>query len=112
MYGMLRSAEPARRSASVEVDALDGAKIDRLMIKPESPAAGRTLAELQLRPRTGASVIAIRRGDTVSTNPEAAFRIEAGDVLVVLGDEAAIDAALELVDPDPTAARPQRSAEA
>jgi monovalent cation:H+ antiporter-2, CPA2 family len=99
MYGMLRGAEAGRRAAAIEVDALEGAEIERLKVKPESPAAGRTLAELELRPRTGASVLAVRRGSSVSTNPDAAFRIEAGDVLVVLGERAAIDAALELIDP-------------
>jgi CPA2 family monovalent cation:H+ antiporter-2 len=99
MYGMLRTPESVRGSAAVEMDELLGAEIERFKIKSESPAAGRTLAELELRPRTGASVIAIRRGDAVSTNPEATFRIETGDVLIVLGERAAIDAALALLDP-------------
>jgi monovalent cation:H+ antiporter-2, CPA2 family len=103
MYGMLRSPDAGRRGAAIEVDALEGAEIERLKIKPDSPAAGRTLAELALRPRTGASVLAIRRAGTVSTNPEAGFRIEAGDVLVVLGERRAIDAALELIAPTPGA---------
>jgi CPA2 family monovalent cation:H+ antiporter-2 len=99
MYGMLRSPDPVRRSAAVEMEALEGAEIERLKIKPDSPASGRTLAELELRPRTGASVIAVRRAESVSTNPDAAFRLEAGDVVVVLGERAAIDAALALLDP-------------
>jgi monovalent cation:H+ antiporter-2, CPA2 family len=99
MYGMLRNPELARRGASVEIDALEGAEIERLKVKPESPAADRTLAELELRPRTGATVIAIRRDGSVSTNPDGGFRIQAGDVLVILGNRSAIDAALELVDP-------------
>ncbi len=99
MYGMLRKPAAPRGNLRVDLDALEGAEIDRLQIKPESAAAGHTLAELELRPRTGASVIAIRRGDDVFTNPDANFRIEAGDVLVVLGEREAIDAALAMVDP-------------
>jgi voltage-gated potassium channel len=54
-------------------------------IPAASPAAGRTLAELDMRRRTGIAVTAVRRGDALFPNPEASLRLEAGDVLVVLG---------------------------
>jgi TrkA-C domain len=51
---------------------------------------GRTLAELNLRAVTGATVLAIRRGDRTVTSPDGAFRLQAGDDLYLLGDEADI----------------------
>ncbi|KAB1197664.1 MULTISPECIES: cation:proton antiporter regulatory subunit [Haloferax] len=51
----------------------------------ESDVAGKTLGESDLRQVTGASVIAIERGDEVITSPGGDAVIEAGDMLVVIG---------------------------
>jgi K+/H+ antiporter YhaU regulatory subunit KhtT len=99
MYGMLRSAKVERKTAAQDLSALEGIEIERVQVHSHSPAAGQTLAELELRPRTGASIMAVRRADETHTNPDASFRIEAGDVLILLGDSAAVDAALALLDP-------------
>jgi CPA2 family monovalent cation:H+ antiporter-2 len=53
-------------------------------------AAGRSLAEIDLRARTGASVLAIQNGARYTTSPAADVRIEAGDNLYLLGDESDI----------------------
>ena len=45
----------------------------------------KTLAECNLRQRYGLTVIAVRRRDELIVSPSAAFRIEADDILVVLG---------------------------
>ncbi len=42
-------------------------------------------AESNLRQRFGLNVMAIRRGDELIVSPTAGFRIEANDILVVLG---------------------------
>ncbi len=44
-----------------------------------------TLYECNLRQRYGLTVMAVRRGDELIVSPSAAFRIEAHDILVVLG---------------------------
>lgn len=49
---------------------------------------GRTLAELDLRAATGATVLAVRRGDRTMTTPDGSFRLATGDDLFLLGDEA------------------------
>lgn len=46
---------------------------------------GYTLAECNLRQRIGLTVIAVRRGREVITNPGANFRIHPDDILVVIG---------------------------
>lgn len=46
---------------------------------------GCTLAESHLRQRLGLNVIAVNRGKSMVPNPQANFRIEEGDVLLVLG---------------------------
>lgn len=59
-------------------------------IEPGQWAIGRSLAELDLRARTGASVLAIRRGDKYLTSPTADVSIVEGDTLYLLGDESDI----------------------
>ena len=61
-------------------------------------AAGRTLGELDVRNRTGASVIAVARGDRVVPNPGADFRLEQGDVLIAAGREEELRKLRELVE--------------
>jgi len=46
---------------------------------------GKTLAEGAIRVRHGVTVLAIRRGDEIIISPGAKHKIEAGDVLVVVG---------------------------
>jgi len=98
-YQMLRGANSPRQDAALELSALEGVQVERLLISDASPVANHSLAELDMRASTGASVIAIKRGTAVHSNPDAAFRVEPGDVLLVIGDQRALDAALALVDP-------------
>jgi CPA2 family monovalent cation:H+ antiporter-2 len=59
----------------------------------DSPAVGKTLAELNLRGLTGATVIAITRGDEGVVWPTGHEKLRAGDVLALTGTEESIDAA-------------------
>jgi CPA2 family monovalent cation:H+ antiporter-2 len=69
-----------------------------LRLPADSPATERTLAELNLRGVTGATVLAIvRQGETVLL-PSGHERVHAGDVLAVAGTEEALAAARELID--------------
>ena len=56
-------------------------------------AIGRTLAQLNLRGRTGATVLAITRADGGVLVPAAGERLRTGDVLAVAGTHEAIEAA-------------------
>lgn len=60
--------------------------LDDLTIDDDSPLRNRTLAEAQIHTETGARIIAIRRQDgTLVTNPDGSERMQAGDVLVIVG---------------------------
>ena len=65
----------------------------RVTLEGESAAVGRTLAELDLRGRTGASVLAIINGADGVTIPTALQRLRTGDVLALSGSAAAVAAA-------------------
>ncbi len=82
-------------------------------LRPGSAAAGRSLSELEVRGRTGASVLAISRGDGSVIIPSADERLRSADVLALSGTHDAIASALELLEAEPLfEGRPARTAEA
>jgi CPA2 family monovalent cation:H+ antiporter-2 len=99
MYEMLRGPQPVRESLAGGLEALADVRVDRIAVKRDSPAKGRSLVELDVRARTGALVLAVQRAGTVHTNPDAQFRFEPGDVVLLIGGQSALDAALALLDP-------------
>jgi CPA2 family monovalent cation:H+ antiporter-2 len=66
-------------------------------LEPASPAVGRTLAQLDLRGLTGATVLAITRRAGAVLVPTASETLEPGDVLALAGTEEAIEAAQALL---------------
>lgn len=68
-----------------------------LRVEPGSRADGRSLGELRLRGRTGATVLAVLRGERVVLMPGADERLESGDVVAASGTVEALDAARELL---------------
>ncbi|MCX8112616.1 MAG: cation:proton antiporter regulatory subunit [Bacteroidia bacterium] len=68
-----------------------------LPVEPGCAMAGRTLAELELRRRTGVSIIAIlRQGRTIPSPDPYNERIIAGDTLVAVGTRSQIEQVLPL----------------
>jgi CPA2 family monovalent cation:H+ antiporter-2 len=57
----------------------------------------RSLVELEIRARTGANVLAVRRGDATTPNPPAEFAIRSGDSLLVLASPAELRQLRELL---------------
>ncbi|HTO09451.1 MAG TPA: cation:proton antiporter [Myxococcota bacterium] len=69
------------------------------------PSVGRSLAELDLRGRTGATVLAIARGADSLPTPAAGERLRAGDVLALAGTHDAVEAARALLCGGPEASQ-------
>jgi monovalent cation:H+ antiporter-2, CPA2 family len=56
-----------------------------LCLPPFSPLADQTIAELQIRSTTGASIVGVTRRGRLVANPDADTRLEVGDIVAVLG---------------------------
>jgi len=56
----------------------------------------QNLRELNIRAKLGVNIIAIRRSGEIHVSPPAEFRIQSGDVVVVLGGTAALNAVQKL----------------
>jgi len=74
-------------------------QIDEVEIHPNAPLAGQSLAESNFRQQFEAVVIGMIDADTgdMTFNPTPSARIEAGDVLIVLGDSQVIQTLREKV---------------
>jgi CPA2 family monovalent cation:H+ antiporter-2 len=66
-------------------------------LEEHSPAIGKSLAELNLRGITGATVLAIQRGADGLLVPTATDVLRSGDVLALAGTHDAVDAARRLL---------------
>jgi K+/H+ antiporter YhaU regulatory subunit KhtT len=71
--------------------------VERIVLGANAPAVGQTLADTGLRSKTGALVLAVRRGETDLATPDAFFRLEAGDILVVVGQRQQLQGAYRLL---------------
>lgn len=65
----------------------------------ESPLVGCTLGDAHVRSRTGATIVAILRGEELLTNPGVQEHLRAGDRLAVLGDHTALETLRLLATP-------------
>ncbi|MCA1812441.1 MAG: cation:proton antiporter [Halobacteriales archaeon] len=70
-----------------------GAQVETARVQPDTAAAGSTLRALNLRARTGATLLAVQRGGRTLVNPGPDFVLITGDALVLLGEPAQLDTA-------------------
>jgi CPA2 family monovalent cation:H+ antiporter-2 len=76
-----------------------------IRVVPQSIAVGKSLAQLNLRGATGATVLAIRRGSEQIPTPLGREVIQAGDILAVAGAHDSVSVARALFSPDLTRIR-------
>jgi CPA2 family monovalent cation:H+ antiporter-2 len=107
-YGMLRGACSAIRPTAQRLsDLLAAGTAETFFIPRGAWPAGRTLGDLDLRGKTGATVVAIVRGEESFAGPGAEFRILEQDTLVLVANHRDIDRAFhylatgETVEPGP-----------
>jgi CPA2 family monovalent cation:H+ antiporter-2 len=79
---------------------LTAADLDEVVLGAGGPAHGRSLRDLDLRGRTGASVVAVARVGELTGNPPPDFVMQPGDVLWVWGQPEQTEAARELLQGD------------
>lgn len=64
---------------------IEGLAIEWVTVEADSPAIGRTIGDGAYRTRTGASIVAVLRGEASHPAPEPDFAFAAGDVAVAVG---------------------------
>lgn len=84
-------------SLTIAGTAVPDTNLRWMTVPANGVAAGSTLADLQLRAKTGAQAVALRRDDEIEFAIEADMPLWAGDILGLAGSEAQIEAALALL---------------
>ena len=94
-YQMLRAPSLPHVQMSEIAEALAGASTETLVIGANSGAVGKTIGDLMLRSNTGVTIIAVVRDGHTDINPASELRLQAEDVMVLLGSPEQIDRAIE-----------------
>jgi voltage-gated potassium channel len=72
-------------------------RLEEVSVAEDSPLAGATIGESELRDRTGALVLALRGPDgAFRTNPRPDTRIDPGEVIIAIGTQAELDSLADL----------------
>jgi CPA2 family monovalent cation:H+ antiporter-2 len=99
-YEMLRSPSMQRVPLTNLKTALQEATTETIKLSEDSPVVEKNLGELDLRGRSGATLIAVVRGDETKISPGAKYKLHAGDILVLFGKPEKIERAVKILQPD------------
>ncbi len=109
-YNTEVSTTEERRVLEQLVESLQGMEITWRSVGPTSELINRTVAEANLRARTGASIVALVRQQQVFANPKSTMTFAAGDLVGLIGDAGQVVLAEAILDPaasvDPGSSRP------
>lgn len=84
-YALLRRGRLPELAHHLRGGTLTDVEVETVRIEQSSPATGKALSEISIRSRSGASIIALTRSGVTLSSPGGSFRLEEGDVLVLLG---------------------------
>jgi CPA2 family monovalent cation:H+ antiporter-2 len=98
-YGMLRGLRLRGKQLDELNRFLVGITADIYMILERSAAIEKTMEELSLQSRSGATIIAVVREGKYYYSFNGDFRFQAGDMLVLLGSHKALDDAGQILKP-------------
>ena len=95
-YGIWRGAKSSSRRLSEKIyDYLEAGVVETFLVSDDSLIADKTLGELDLRGKTGVTVISVVRNEKTFSALGADFRLGKRDILVLVGDHKAMDKAFE-----------------
>ena len=93
-YAMFRTPSLSREKLMEITSILSESVTETFFVNKGSPLIGKTLAEIDLRKKSGVMVLAIVRKATTRANPPADLAIEEGDILAIIGSHAEMDSAI------------------
>ena len=96
-YAMFRTPYAEKDTLSKLTSILEATTLDTFYVDEGCDIVNTTIKELNLRKEAGTTIIAIVRKGKAFTNPEAEFRIQKGDILVLLGSHAELSKASEIL---------------
>ncbi|HMJ54413.1 MAG TPA: cation:proton antiporter [Polyangiaceae bacterium] len=93
----VRAPTVPRRTLGVAEELAD-LKIESALLRDESHAVGRALAELELQSKTRALIVALKRDGKLLDHFEPTEKLRAGDIAFLVGSSRAVARAVRLLD--------------
>jgi CPA2 family monovalent cation:H+ antiporter-2 len=92
-YTSMVNADISTQGLSV----LTGGRLEYQAMPDDSPCLDASLAELDLRQKTGVTVVAVIRDERTIYNPSGGFRLQKGDTLMLMGSNEEVAQVCELL---------------
>lgn len=93
----LLGASHVTEAVSAVQHQIEGLAIDWIGVPAESKVVGSTIGDGQFRTRTGASIVAVVRGDETIAAPGPEFGFEGSDIVVAVGTPDGLSQVRELL---------------
>lgn len=103
LYAPLHQNYEDYEAISLVKNATEFLELNWVNLGEESPFSGRTIGELDIRSRTGVSVVGVMRRKTFIPNPGPELRFTAGDLVATIGKPGQFAAFHSLANPPPPA---------
>ena len=94
-YSMLRGVSRTPSSLQKITEILKAGTVETFFVSSDSSIWGKSLKDLNLRKETGATIIAVVRGEKSFVSPPPEFVINEGDILVLVASHADMDKAFD-----------------
>jgi CPA2 family monovalent cation:H+ antiporter-2 len=97
-YEVLRRVELPAKDLPQKCEILIDVDTETYLIKEGSYASGRSVKELRIRSTTGATVIAVKRGNEIISSPGLDFVFMPGDIVYLIGGKESLSKAIALLE--------------
>lgn len=94
-YTMLRGVRLPVKALAERQSFLKGLHTETYQILKGTRADARTIKDIRLRAETGATILAVQRGDEVHQNPSPDFHLRADDLLLLIGNRESVEKAAD-----------------
>lgn len=97
-YGLMRGLKMPEATLDHIESILAAGTTDTFLVLHGSPSIGKSLLELDIRKRSGASIIAIVRDSKPIFNPPPDVQLAEGDILVLIGTHRDVESAFNVLE--------------
>ncbi|MBN2410629.1 cation:proton antiporter [candidate division KSB1 bacterium] len=97
-YQMLREPVKQHEISDKILQVLASETTTTFLLFEQHAANGKTIKELGLRQNTGVTIISLIRKDKPFSNPSPDFRLQQGDILVLMGSHAQLESAFKYLE--------------
>jgi len=98
-YEVLRRVELPSKNLPEKCEILTDIDTETYLVNDRSNASGRSIKKLEIRSTTGATVIAVKRGNEIIPSPGLEFVFTPGDIIYLIGNKESLSKAFALLEP-------------